>query len=83
MHSPQDRIAVEVYDKMKALLLPWFIVWSAAIQPLPLSFAHFPSFNLICSGQVAAYKQSMHGRLMMQRHTAPAYCVHIFANSLL
>lgn len=49
----------------------------------PLSFAHFPSFNLICSGQVAAYKQSTHARLMMQRHTAPAYCVHIFANLLL
>lgn len=76
MHSPQDHSAFDFYDKMKAPLLLWFIAWTETI----LFFSLFPSFNIICSGQVAPYKQSAHQRLIVQSDTLSVYCAHIFGN---
>ena len=79
-HPPWNHSTVDFYDKMETPLLLWFITYKW--NSLSLSFTHFPSFNLICSGQVAAHKQSTHQWLMMQRHTLSAYCVSVFGKAM-
>lgn len=72
MHPPQDRSAVVFLRQNGNSTFSLIYCPDCNTSPrLSFFFAHFPTFNLICSGQVDAHKQNTDQRLMMQRHGLP------------